>query len=338
MQFTQNLKDDPHDVLVLTPDVVLAARQDVSRADKISEIESVLASAGRAPDARARAAADFSAGPSVPPVDTTFRATDVRGARRGSRSGFRTWAARAAVGFMFALVSAIGAAAWHTHGGAARQMIATWIPPLALIAPSESQAAPEPDQPAAQAAAATSDAPSQPAAATDASADATPAAAPGPSTSSTSTSSASTSNAPASSASASTATPAAAAPAADQGSQLQSMSRDLAAATQQIEQLKASIAELKATQEKMSREIARADAKADVNARPKAAPRPVAAVAPPVHRPMPQTYTYRPAQAAAAPMPPPQTIAPAPYVPPPPPQAPLDPELASVPRPPMPVR
>ena len=103
-------------------------------------------------------------------------------------------------------------------------------------------------------------------------------------------------------------------------SKLQSMARDLASAAQQIEQLKASIAELKASQQQMSRELAKA------SERPRApAPHPAAA-----------THTPPPRQAATRAF----TPAAAPYIPPPPraPTPPADPELSSVPRPPMPVR
>jgi hypothetical protein len=136
---------------------------------------------------------------------------------------------------------------------------------------------------------------------------------------------------------------------------MQSMARDLAAAGQQIEQLKASIEQLKASQEQMSRDMAKAsdtkgpEAKAsetkasetrasEPNLRPKLSALPPRPTAAPARKPVP---SFRASQAAAPYVPPPAA---APYVtrqpeslPPPVAQVPLDPELASVPRPPMPL-
>jgi hypothetical protein len=127
---------------------------------------------------------------------------------------------------------------------------------------------------------------------------------------------------------------------------LQSMSRDLANLAQEVEQLKTSLEQLKAGQQQMSRDVAKAselkasDVKAsEPSLRPRTSalpPRPLAARA---HKPI-------------APPPPPQTAAapalsqaPAPYVPrqienqrQPVTERLADPELSSIPRPPMPVR
>jgi hypothetical protein len=95
------------------------------------------------------------------------------------------------------------------------------------------------------------------------------------------------------------------------------MTRDLAAMAQQIEQLKTNIAELKAGQEQMARELTKPpapkpvaetrpiDPRARVSALP---PRPAA---PPARKPKPAvSHTYMPAYSS-----------PAPLAPPPPPQA-----------------
>jgi hypothetical protein len=121
------------------------------------------------------------------------------------------------------------------------------------------------------------------------------------------------------------AAPSAAAPPPDSAQLLQSMSRDLASVGQEVEQLKASIAELKASQQQMSRDMAAktsesktsesktsesktsegkaSDVKAsEQNARPRTAalpPRPAAARP---RRPTP-AYTY-PQAASAPPLPP----------------------------------
>jgi hypothetical protein len=108
---------------------------------------------------------------------------------------------------------------------------------------------------------------------------------------------------------------------------LQSMARDLATAGQEIEQLKAS-------QEQMFRDVAKAS---EQNRRPKISASPPRSAAAPPRKPMP----FRPSQAAAAPTLP-QAAAPSVLrQPEPQPQATaqpqVEPELSSVPRPPMPV-
>jgi hypothetical protein len=106
---------------------------------------------------------------------------------------------------------------------------------------------------------------------------------------------------------------------------LQSMARDLASVGQEVEQLKASIEQLKTGQQQMSRDAAKLS---EQNLRPRISPRP-RSLAARERQPMPTS----PPQAAAAPILPqaePQPLATAPS------QA--DPEFASAPRPPMPVR
>jgi hypothetical protein len=302
--------DDPHDVLELAPGVVVVARSD--SADE--EIPNLLRAAARQhSDPQTREEPNFAGGPAVPTVDTRFRAAavDKVQAPRGRRSsGGR--AVRGLMGFLLAVCIGVAAAAWQSYGDAAEQMIAEWSPQrvLALLLPSEKPALPaQPAPPAADAAA-----PSETA----------------------------TQNAP------DGAAPAAAS--AGDAPSLQSMARDLAAAGQQIEQLKASIEQLKASQEQMSRELAKAsEAKvsevkpSEQSLRPRiSAPPSARPAAVPARRPV---ASYRPSQAAvpmlpppapaprqAEPLPPP-AIAPPATAPPP-----LDPELASVPRPPMPLR
>jgi hypothetical protein len=132
-------------------------------------------------------------------------------------------------------------------------------------------------------------------------------------------------------------TPAAATSSApDQAEALQSMARDVANLTQQVSELQASIAQLKANQEQMARDKAKAPEARVSEVRPAAPaePRPTRLGAPPrplgtlVHRSRP------PAQAAYLP-PPPSTAAPVQIAPPP---AVTAPDGDPVVRPPMPVR
>jgi hypothetical protein len=298
--------DDPHDIVAVAPDAVGVAPAE-------DELSSLLHQAARLrSDLQVRAGSSVAAGPAVPEVDTTFRPAAV-GDVPGYRGSMVRGALRGLMAILLAVCIGLAGVAWKAYGDVAKKQIAKWGTQIVLIASLS------PDKPALSA---------QPAVpATEA--DAANAAPPPPA-------------APAES------TAEAAAPSPDQAQQLQSMASDLASVSQQVEQLKASIAELKASQQQMSRDLA---AKvSEQNARPRIAalpPRPAVA------RPRKPTPLYPPQQAATAP-PLPQAPAPyyasrqpdyAPYAPrqvepqqqltaePP-----GDPELASVPRPPMPLR
>jgi hypothetical protein len=326
MPSTPNLKlsDDPHDIVVVTPDPVRVAPAD-------EELSSLLQEAAARhfsnPPTSTR-----SGSPASPAVDTTFRPTavnDALAAGAGRSMGRR--ALRAFVTLLLAGCIGLAAVAWRAYGDAAKKQIAK-LTTQVFLTPSLSSENPAPAaQPAAPAV----------------TADAANAAAPQP-------------QAPAQSAAQAVA-PAAGATAAD-SAQLQSMARDLASMGQEMEQLKASIEQLKASQQQASREMARVpEARAaaarpsEQNVRPRtpttisaisAAPRPAEArprrpapssqaTAPP---PAPAPYyasrqpDYAPRQPDYAPRqipPPPQVMADPP---------PLDPELTPVPRPPMPLR
>jgi pyruvate/2-oxoglutarate dehydrogenase complex dihydrolipoamide acyltransferase (E2) component len=276
--------DDPHDFVVVPPDMVRVVPSD-------DELSHVLRDAARhLGDTQAHAEPDFVAETTVPAVDTTFRATAVDDLLPAPRSPFGNLALRGFTAFAFAAFTAAAGIAWQFYGGPAKQVIANWTP-LALTSSQASEESAQGAQPAVDAAAPAVDA----AAANEAPAQAAPAAP----------------------TAAEVAANAAAALSPDQ-SKLQSMARDLASAGQQIEQLKASIAELKAGQQQISRELAKA------SERPRASPPHAAA---PAHAPPPH-------QAAARAYPP----AAAPYMPPPPQAAAPPPADPSVPRPPMPVR
>jgi hypothetical protein len=345
MHSTTNPKptDDPHDVIVVAPDVALMAPTD--------EELSRLARSLRPPAApQIRTAADLPACPTVPPVDTTFRPAatgDVQSNVKGNVKvdvpvvHGRTMGARAARAILVALLLAACTAAakvsWQSYGDAAEAMIAQWAPQrvLAILLPSEKTALPAQPAPAAvEANAADSAAP--------------PPGSPAPST------------------------PEGAAPVAaasvDPTPSPGAMANDTASLRQEVEQLKASIEELKASQQQMSRDLANAsqvrsssevkpsEARAFAakpseikpseikpseirapapNPRPKLSAHSWRAPAAPARRPI------APQQAAAYPALPP----PAPYVPrqtePQPPataETLADPELTAVPRPPMPLR
>jgi hypothetical protein len=287
-----NKESDPHDVFVIDPEVVLAARGD--RASPPPRIEEDLA---------ATAPSYVASSATVPSLDTSFRVTASDHIQLpGEPSPLAKWARRAAMGFLFALLSAFAAAAWKYHGDTAKQMIAQWMPQFSLFSspPSaDSTAAAEQSAPAAVQAATADPAVGQP----DSPTQVQPAEAATPAT--------------------------AAAVPADSSQLLQSMAHDLATMGQQIQQLRATVEQLKAGQDQMARDLAR-NSEARVSAQtvqPRTAP-PLRPVAAPVRRPKP------PAQSAAVapPLPP---SAPAPVQTLPEPQA---QDGGPVVRPPMPVR
>lgn len=320
---------DPHDIFVIEPDVVLAARADQTPAapavDPISHPAPPLA----------EMTPDVAAAMSVPRVETTFRATagtaapaageirapeiEVPGdihllGKRPSRG--RT--ARAILGFVFAISAAAAAAAWDHYGETAKTMIANWTP--FVLAPQRSQAVAKPAV-AEQASSPDTQGSAQASATEQASAPPAPAAQPAQGTAPT----------------------AAAAPPPPQ-----STAPDIAVMGQQIEALKASIEQLKAGQEQLSQQMAQQMAKANAARKLSAlAPQPVPT---PAHKPKP---AFSPAMAAAAlassraPTPPQAAYRPLPQpVPAPPPYQPRaqvvdQPDVdadAVVVRPPMPVR
>ena len=330
MQSTLNPKpsDDPHDILIIAPDAVRVAPAD-------EEIESLLKDKMRAPsEPQLHAGPDFAAGAAVPPVDTSFRATAVNDVliRSRLRSLVRR-ALRAVSALLLAAIIGGAAMAWHYHAEAAQRIIAEWAPLFAQKSsqPSEKTGLAAPAVLAAAEVDAANPAPAQAAAQvpTAAEAAARPAAV----------------ETVAPSAPVETASPAPAAASPDDPQSLEAMARDLANASQEIEQLKASVEQLKASQQQL---VAMVSEKAAQNVRPKkpaqpAKPsRPVAGLTP-ARKPAPL-----PPRSAAVPILPPSAAAQpaaAPYVPrqiEPQSRAAAetlnDPELGSVPRPPMPLR
>ncbi|MCK1395820.1 hypothetical protein [Bradyrhizobium sp. 1] len=307
--------NDPHDAVQISPEMVLASRPIGVAPALAPEI------AGR-PEPRINL--KFTPEPrrseptinvvyekpaaAASPIDTAVRLTASDGHGRPKRSVAGKWLRGAFVTFLFAGGSVAATIAWEQHGDAATQMLAEWTPALASLLPSASQTAPvAAAQAAPPAAEASTD---QTATAPAAQAAAVPAAAPS-----------------------------------DPAQSVQSMTRDLGLMAQQIETLKASIAELKAGQEQMAREMAKPaapkpvaetrpiDPRARVSALP---PRPPA---PPVRKPKPAvTQTYMPAYPPTPLAPPPQAVAV------PPPVAPVTTTQAvadddgPVVRPPMPLR
>jgi hypothetical protein len=302
-------ESDPHDVFAVAPGIVPAAWADRVLAD-------ITRDAGSVPQVKPVHAESSATGAPAPNVDMTFRSTaaadsripdiDVANDRPAlPRGGSRTKST--IIAFLFALCSAIIAAGWQHYGVAARQMIAAWTPPFALTALQSTEPTGLPgraDTPAVEV----------PLPAT-AQASAEDQAAPAP-------------------AQAPEGTAPAVAPSPD-AAQLRSMARDLAAMGQEVELLKATVAELRASQQPVAGDAGRAsqaktsELKPSIQTpRPKVSvpPLPRAAAAAP-RRPAQaypvQTYpvaaypaqAYPPAQAAPPPLqqfPPPTSLQSAP--------------------------
>jgi hypothetical protein len=326
--------DDPHDVIAVASDTARVV-------PVVEELSNLLRAAARHSASQTSIEPGLGAAPPVPPVDTTFRAAAVNDVRNnagiaGSRGSIGRGLARAFIALLFATCVGVFGFVWRSYGDAVTEMIAKSAPQfLSSLLPTEKPAS------SAQAAA--------PAVVADsASEDAAPPQ-PAPPQPAPPQQPAAPQPAAPEQAAADSAAPAAAASSPDQGQLLQSMARDIAGLGQQVEQLKASIEELKAGQQQISHDVARAS---EQNTRPKLSalpppPRPAAA------RPRRPMSPLPPPQAAMAPplpqavppyVPPPTT---APYVPrqsdyvPPPTQGtaePPDEASSSVPRPPMPVR
>jgi hypothetical protein len=305
-----------------TSDFVAIPSDQVRVAPSDAEISDLLRAAARQHSEAGGQAADSDA--PVPAVDTTFRASAVNDDVSGRKSLLRRGAMRLVTGLLVAVGIGGAALTWQTFGYAAKKALFTWAPKWAIAAsiPLDKlglgpEAKPSDEPAEAASALATPDA-------SDAGASATTAA--------------------------STSSP----DSTLQSPQLQSMARDLASANQEIETLKASIAELKANQQQMARDLAKnSDKLAEQNAKAKlaaATPRPPQAphkpaqpYAPsaaysPTSTPVPTpSAAYRPAPSsysAQASMPQPSAAAqPVPLQP----QA--DPGIVgSAPRPPMPVQ
>jgi len=303
--------NDPHDAVQISPEMVLASRptgaapalapEIASRPEpKTNKINKIDVKFTPEP-ARAQPTINVvyeKPAAVAPPVDAAVRVTASDGHVGPKRSAAGKWLRGAFVTFLFAGGSAAATIAWEQHGDTAKQMLAEWTPALASLLPSSllpstSQTAPA----AAQAAPPAAEAATDPAVVPSA----TPPAA--------------------------QAVTAPAATPADATQSVQSMTRDLAAMALQIETLRASIAELKAGQEQMAREMAKPPApKPVVEAKPPIDPRarvsalPPRPAPPPMRKPKPAvSQTYMPAY-------PPTQLAP----PPPPSQATAVPPVAPV--------
>ncbi len=242
----------------------------------------------------------------IPRVDTSFRASDTT----GQRLSHGKWLRRAGLTFLFAFMGVVATAAWERYGDEAQAMLTNYTPrfSLASLMPTSLFSG------RAAVAAPPGDATAPQAVAAD-------------------------QPAPADNAAPS------AAVASDTAQLLQSMARDVATLNQQLTELKASIAQLKAGQDQLSRDMAKAPEAKVSEAKPAAAephpapvklgapPRPLGTLTAPVHRPRPPSPPYPPAQTAYVP-PPPPAAAPVQIAP----QATTEPDGSTVVRPPMPVR
>jgi hypothetical protein len=308
MPSTLSLKEtDPHDIFVIEPDVVLAARANQPSA-KPKDVPPAAS--------QDHAYSEVFAGLQAPSLDAPFRATAVENNAAG-RSAIRKWAGRAAIAFLFAFCSAVAAAGWKHYGDTAKAMALSYAPKFILAAspPQETAASTEPsaEQPGAPAlqAAVTDQAAAQPGVAAQ---------------------------------SADTATPAAAALPADTAQLLQSMTQQIEQLKASVDQLKAGQDQMARDIARNAESKTAMARTPEPSVRPKLPAPPPRAAALPVHKPKPVYPAYPPVQASAAPLPRtaaplPQTYAaPAALPPPPPAQAAAESDDGPVVRPPMPLR
>jgi hypothetical protein len=141
MQSTLNPKqpDDPHDVLAVAP--------------TDEELSKLVRTFRHPSNPQIRTGSDLPAGPSVPPVDTTFRPafSDVQVPGRRRSIGGR--AARAVTApLLLAVCAGVAAIAWQSYGDAAERMIAQWVPQRILTSflPPDKRALPAQPAPVAQ--------------------------------------------------------------------------------------------------------------------------------------------------------------------------------------------
>lgn len=295
MQSTLSMKDtDPHDIFAIEPSFAPTAAQ----ADGATLAPDTTGVSGlREP----HFGPGIAAPPAAPTITPLYRAGAAEEVKLDDLALSRApqprnkWAIRA-FWFVFAIASAMGAAAWEHYGHHAKQVITAWTPHFALLSSLTS----DKPTPAAE----PPGAPAEQAAATDPQAAQAASTAPAPSVAAV---------APAV-APVAAAAPAATALTAEQTQLLQSMARDLSSMGQQIEQLKASIDQLKASQDQLSQRVAKTAEARPAEAKPAAVnpalpprPRPAAvsphaAVAPasaPVRRPV-QAYIPPPTPTATA--------------------------------------
>ena len=337
MQSTPTLKDtDPHDVFAI--ESLLAAH--AVKAPPLAHEPAAFPVAPQvqvappisvgAPNLQVEPPLPASDALDIPLENIRSGVINVSGLKLPGEQPTAKWVKRVVLALL-GLCGALAAAAWQHYGDQATAMAAEWAPPFVLAAlPSAAKPAmaEQPSAPTAETAASHQAAVQQPEAV------AAPPTQPEPATAA-----------------------AVVAPTAE-STQLQSMARDLATMGQQVEELKTTVAQLRASQAQMTREFAKvseakasqvtasqvtaSEAKAaeikpaEQNPRPRVSaltpttPRPAAP--PPVRKPPVSSYSPAPLAAPAAP---PQATAP---LPPAPPQQTLADDGAPVVRPPMPLR
>lgn len=213
-------------------------------------------------------AAQAVAGMAVPAVDKTLRAASGSTAKPAkARPSLGRRLLRGVIGMVITACLAGAAVLWQSRGQAVGQMVAKWAPPFVTTWLSPQQSPPADQAADAPAAEATSDTAALPPSSPQSAAD--------------------------------SAGSNAADPIGDSAQLLQSMARDLAGLRQEMEQMKAGLAELRAGQDQMARDAARWS---DPNLRPRlstAATPPVPTARKPIPTPRP-VPTAAPASAQAA--------------------------------------
>ena len=134
------MKDnDPHDVLDIAPEIVLA-----SRPDKAPPAPTLVPDGARRPEPKINLVMEAPA--AAPSVDTAVRAAASDLHVRRKRSSVGRWLSGAFVTLLFVAGSAAATVAWQIHGDTAKAMVAAWMP--ALVASPSQATPPATEQPA----------------------------------------------------------------------------------------------------------------------------------------------------------------------------------------------
>src|SRR3954463_15916862 len=110
--------DDPHDFLVVAPDVIPVAPANKEPFNPAHEV------VRHSSDSQTHTGPDLPAGPSVPPVDTAFRPAAVDDVQApGHQRSIGGRAVRAFAALLLAACIGIAAFVWQSSGNMAKQII-----------------------------------------------------------------------------------------------------------------------------------------------------------------------------------------------------------------------
>ena len=135
------LTDDPHDVLLVAPDLVQVAPADQELSNLLHDAARYLSAA------QTHTESDRPADPPIPPVDTTFRPANNNVPVPDDRASIGRRAVRALAGFLLVACLGTAAIAWQSSGNVAKQIIGKWAPKFILTSLPQLENPGLPEQP-----------------------------------------------------------------------------------------------------------------------------------------------------------------------------------------------